>query len=261
MYSYEDIFFDFVDESSGRSAGAFLDKFAQRFMPGSVLDVGCGRGVWLNAWAAMGVTDISGVDGGYVRQSSLKIPVTRFFAQDISLPFSLNRRFDLVQCLEVAEHLPEAKADILLKNLVTHGDVILFSAAQPGQGGEYHVNEQPLNYWASKFRSLGYKPFDYPRKAVEGLKTVEPWYRYNTLLYINDNGVSKLPPEISATYLPDVNTSSYISFTWRIRCGLFSMLPRRVIHSLARCKHQIAQHVRRLKEYKKRLLAAINFLN
>ena len=42
---------------------------------------------------------------------------------------------------------------------------MLFSAAVPGQGGENHVNEQPLAYWRAIFREHGYSAVDYSAPA------------------------------------------------------------------------------------------------
>ena len=47
-------------------------------------------------------------------------------------------------------------ADTFVQNLVRHASgAILFSAAPPGQGGEFHVNEQPYEYWRGKFQRCG----------------------------------------------------------------------------------------------------------
>ncbi len=58
---------------------------------------------------------------------------------------------------EVAEHLPESGADRFVKLLCGLSDVIVMSAAEPGQGGNEHLNEQPHSYWIAKFESLGFK--------------------------------------------------------------------------------------------------------
>ena len=135
-------------ESSGRPSAAAIVPLLQQMLPiASVVDVGCANGAWVAEWLRRGVSDAVGVDGEYVDQSSLVIPPECFHAADLSRPFSLGRRFDLVQCLEVGEHIPAEYADVFVGNLVDHGNLVLFSAATPGQGGEYHVNEQPMEYW------------------------------------------------------------------------------------------------------------------
>jgi 2-polyprenyl-3-methyl-5-hydroxy-6-metoxy-1,4-benzoquinol methylase len=62
-------------------------------------------------------------------------------------PLDLEKEFDLVVSLEVAEHLPASAADQFVNTLVKHGKKILFSAAIPGQGGQDHLNEQWPDYW------------------------------------------------------------------------------------------------------------------
>jgi 2-polyprenyl-3-methyl-5-hydroxy-6-metoxy-1,4-benzoquinol methylase len=140
---YRPEFFDYIERGSLRSAATVIPIIRSLARVESVLDIGCGRGAWLSEWRRQGVGDVAGADGSYVDQASLAIPVEQFIATDLSQPIDLRRRFDLVQCLEVAEHLPADSADTLVDSLVRHGSVILFSAAVPGQGGEHHVNEQP----------------------------------------------------------------------------------------------------------------------
>jgi hypothetical protein len=90
-----------------------------------------------------------------VETARLAMPAKHFAAFDLSRPFRLGRRFDLVQSLEVAEHIPPAQTEIFVDNLAAHGDVILFSAAVPGQGGEFHVNEQPYDTGARSSPLVG----------------------------------------------------------------------------------------------------------
>ena len=51
-----------------------------------------------------------------------------------------------------------AFADVFVDSLCRHGELIIFSAAVPGQGGERHVNEQPLEYWREKFAGHAVTP-------------------------------------------------------------------------------------------------------
>jgi hypothetical protein len=67
-------------------------------------------------------------------------------------------RFDLITCIEVAEHLPGSAADTLCNTIARHmheGSRLIFSAAPPGQSGEYHQNLQPPSYWRSKLYECG----------------------------------------------------------------------------------------------------------
>lgn len=239
-HRYGGRFFDYVDATSGRSASALLSRLHLGFAPRSVLDVGCGRGVWLAAWKATGVESVLGLDGPYVETASLRVAPDEFLATDLAVPFDLRRRFDVVQCLEVAEHLPATSADTLVASIVRHGDVVLFSAAPPGQGGEHHVNEQPLGYWIERFASHGYHAFDCVRPAIQGVTEIEPWYRYNTILLANAAGMARLSGAEGALGAGAITSpDSYAPLAWRLRCALLRRLPRPVVEALARLQHAL----------------------
>jgi len=82
-------------------------------------------------------------------------------------------RFDLCMCLEVAEHIEPEYADILVDNCCVLSDLILFTAAKPGQGGLGHVNLQPYDYWLGKFKARGYTLRS--DKVAEFKSSLEPW--------------------------------------------------------------------------------------
>ena len=180
---YNSSFFDEVSQGTRESAHVVVPLVYELVRPASVLDVGCATGTWLSAWTNAGVADVLGVDGDYVDRTALEIPLGNFAPVDLQQPFSLGRRFDLVQTLEVAEHLDEERADGFVDSLVRHGDVILFSAAIPGQGGTHHVNEQWPSYWAKKFEKAGYTAYDVVRPRIWSDPRVQVWYRQNMLLF------------------------------------------------------------------------------
>lgn len=154
----------------------------QMIKPVSVLDVGCGTGTWLKTFEEQGVSDYVGVDGDYVDRSLLKIPVEKFESLNLQTSFAFRRKFDLVLCLEVAEHLDEIYADQFIESLCQHGDTIIFSAAIPGQGGQNHLNEQWPEYWEERFSSHGYYFHDVIRPMIWSNPKVEWWYRQNIFL-------------------------------------------------------------------------------
>jgi SAM-dependent methyltransferase len=203
-----------------------------------VLDVGCGRGVWLAIWLKHGAKDVQGVDGPYVDQSRLHIPTSQFLARDLAYPLKLERQFDLVQSLEVAEHLPEQAAEQFVDSLVRHGRLILFSAATPGQGGENHVNEQPWEYWRAKFAARDFELFDFLRPRLRSNRAVYLWYRHNVFVYAHRSITNSLPPAIAATCVaPEQPPANTLPYWARMRKAIVRRLPRRTIDQLARWMH------------------------
>ena len=159
----------------------------------SVIDVGCGTGEWLSVFRENGVEDIWGIDGPYVDQNQLEIPAGRFIPADLEQPFRMERRFDLVVSLEVAEHLSKRSAETFVGSLIELGSVILFSAAIPSQGGENHLNEQWPEYWTELFNSKGFVVVDALRRRVWNNEKVQWWYAQNTLIFVAQEQLRNYP--------------------------------------------------------------------
>lgn len=162
----------------------------------SVCDVGCGDGTWLRAFGEAGVTDLLGIDGEYVDEHLLRIPVANFVAMDLHHEISLPRSFDLVVSLEVAEHLPEDRAASFVRDLTRLARLTLFSAAIPGQGGRNHVNEQWQTYWTAMFGQHDYVVCDFLRPKIWRNRRIAYWYRQNALLFC-DRGLLEGIPELA----------------------------------------------------------------
>lgn len=178
QYSHDEVIHNFS------AAAEVLPILFEKYQPASVLDVGCGLGNWAFTAKKLGVSMIMGIDGDYVNRSLLKIQEQEFKGIDLRKPFDLNRKFELVICLEVAEHLPKESAETFIESLVNHADVILFSAALPGQGGQFHINEQWPSYWQKIFQSHEYQMIDFFRNKIWNNSKIDPWYRQNLFLVV-----------------------------------------------------------------------------
>ena len=145
-----------------------------------MLDVGCGSGGYLRLLRSAGATTAVGVEGF---EPSPDWPHELEFVQhDLRRRLELGRRFDLVLCLEVAEHLAPRFGRRLLRSLDRHaGRWILFSAARPGQRGHGHVNCRPLERWIDDFARLGWYPDVFTTLALRSLSTLH-WFRRNLVL-------------------------------------------------------------------------------
>ena len=180
---YTPKYYDSLEERSRPSAEQIAPLVVDLIHPASVIDVGCGSGVWLSVFAGHGVTDVWGMDGAWVEPESLRIPPDKFRSVDLTAPFRMDRQFDLVVSLEVAEHLPGECAATFVKSLTALAPVVLFSAAIPFQGGEHHVNEQWPDYWVKRFEDNGYVAIDWIRPRVWQKKEVAWYYAQNMLMY------------------------------------------------------------------------------
>jgi len=240
MHLYDRAYYNYINGGSTRSAEVLLPIVIRHLAVRSVADFGAGQGAWLSVWLRLGVTEITALDGAYVEQNALLVPKDAFVAADLSQQVRLGKTFDLVQSLEVAEHLPAAAAEQFVDNLVAHSSVVLFSAAVPGQGGEHHVNERPHSYWRRLFSDRGYVMFDLVRPFLIDRRVVEPWYRFNTFVYIAQDHVATLAKEIQPFRIdhdepiPDVSPLSY-----RVRKMAIRMLPLRAVTGLATLKKQL----------------------
>jgi SAM-dependent methyltransferase len=239
-HSYDTLFYEYQREGSMRSARGLLPIVMNALSVRSVLDIGCGAGAWLAAYQELGVTECLGVDGDYVDRQMLLINESLFRPCDIAKAFDLNRTFDLVQCLEVAEHVPRQACDTLVDNIIRHGHQVLFSAAVPGQGGEHHVNERNYDFWRNLFASRGYRFYDFVRPRANGREDIEPWYRYNVMFFVHDSAVQRLPSEIAATRIPDgAPIRDFSPVAYRLRKTFMRLFPEPIISMLAVLKHKL----------------------
>ena len=113
------------------------------------------------------------------------IRADEFMPYDLENALALDGKFDLAISMEVAEHLREESADTFVGSLCSASDVILFSAAHPGQGGDNHLNEQPMEYWQEKFSARGFRHIEI-RPAFKEYWKIEWWYRDNMALFVKE---------------------------------------------------------------------------
>lgn len=131
----------------------FVPLLKRLFDPKWMIDVGCGTGHFVLKAHFLGINCV-GVDGAHeALEKSVSMGLVR---HDLRIPLRPAIRYDLALCIEVAEHLEPEYADTLVETLCNCSDMVVMTAATPGQGGLQHVNEQPLDYWSDKFAFRGY---------------------------------------------------------------------------------------------------------
>lgn len=161
------------------------------FSPKSVVDVGCGLGTFLHVFKENGVTDVLGIDGPWVNKElvSQHIPLDCFLEKNLEEEITIDRRFDMAICLEVAEHLHKDYASALVSNLTDLSDIVVFSAAIPCQGGQNHINEQWLTYWEELFNTYGYALYDILRPQIWDNPNIFFWYKQNMVVFAKKRSV------------------------------------------------------------------------
>lgn len=194
-----------------RSPGIIVPKLIELLSPKSVIDIGCGWGTFLHVFEKNGITDIFGIDGAWVKEEDLFIKKENFAALELEKPIVPERQFDLVLCLEVAEHLDENAADTLIETLIGFGNTIVFSAAIKGQRGQNHVNEQMHDYWQKKFLNKGYVYYDALRPFFWNDENIDVWYKQNiflvahqSIIFNNSINATKVSYPVSTFVHPDL---------------------------------------------------------
>ena len=193
MNAYKRHFYKAQEVDSLRAAKHVLPIVLNLIRPKSIIDVGCGLGTWLSVCIEQGIQDVTGVDGDYVPKDMLRIPHDRFLVADLSKPLSLERKYDLVMALEVAEHIPGEFERLFVKSLTDLGPVVLFAAGVPMRSGHGHVNEQWQSHWVAIFSERSYSVLDYVRPKIWDDREIMWWYAQDTLLFIDRSWMSEHP--------------------------------------------------------------------
>ncbi|MDX1502484.1 MAG: methyltransferase domain-containing protein [Thermoanaerobaculia bacterium] len=150
---------------------------------GSAYDVGCANGFLVEELARAG-REAAGIELSPAVKELLPAELAaRVAIGDFA---EASGRWDLVCCVEVAEHLPPERSEELVATLAGLARRwIYFSAAPPGQGGRGHINCRPHAEWLGWFGEQGWRE-DVERtarlRAFLATRPSVPWLRVNSLL-------------------------------------------------------------------------------
>jgi SAM-dependent methyltransferase len=191
---HSDRYYDEMAHKALTSAQLIWPTLKAWFHPRSVVDVGCGRGAWLRVAREDQCDRVLGIDIKVSHPTDFLTNREYYRQADFREPFATALgTFDLAISLEVAEHLPESKAQHFIQELTRLSEVVVFSAAIPGQGGLGHINEQWPVYWASLFQQARFKCFDILRGQIWADVRIPIYYRQNIVLFVQEDAVAKYP--------------------------------------------------------------------
>jgi 2-polyprenyl-3-methyl-5-hydroxy-6-metoxy-1,4-benzoquinol methylase len=140
----------------GEFFGKIADELVRAFRPRRVFDAGCAHGFLVEALWDRGVEawgrDISRHANADVRQD------VRQYCSIGSIADPIEGQYDLLTCIEVLEHMPEAEAIRAIAAMTSVTNRILFSSSPSDFDEPTHINVRPAIYWLRLFAANGFTP-------------------------------------------------------------------------------------------------------
>jgi glycosyltransferase involved in cell wall biosynthesis len=169
-----------IDHEEREPALRLAKWISSALPPGTVLDIGCGPGTYVDALHTFGI-QARGIDVDDRVSGKEHLKYQSLF--DLTDADSA----DTVVCLEVAEHIEEVQADLVAAQVAgCVKKTLIWTAALPGQGGIGHINCQPREYWDKRLTAQGLvRNHELENKMLEfivqGPHMV--WFRNNVMLF------------------------------------------------------------------------------
>jgi glycosyltransferase involved in cell wall biosynthesis len=140
-------------DSISREEKPWADRLAlwikRELEPKTVLDIGCGPGIYVQSLQKHGI-HAHGID------IDLRVHGQPYLEYKSLFDLDQTAQAELVVCMEVAEHIESDLEDQVIDRVsAVVGKTLIWTAAVPGQGGIGHINCRPKEYWAEKFQSVG----------------------------------------------------------------------------------------------------------
>ena len=169
------------DDKKRETAEQVVDVFKKYIDFETVIDLGCGTGVYLDEFKKRCKIAI-GVDGNKDAKPDVLYDLGE--KQDFI-------GYDLAFSIEVAEHIAPEKADNFADNLCC-GEWIVMTTCPPDRSdSKYtkvaHLNEQHKPYWVNKMEKRGYKNeyllqnrMQEDFKKINGIPT---WFNHNLMVF------------------------------------------------------------------------------
>ncbi|MBP1464697.1 glycosyltransferase [Candidatus Chloroploca sp. M-50] len=145
--------------------GEIADEIVATIAPSDALDAGCALGLLVEQLRERGVA-AEGIDISEFAIANAPETVKPYVrVGSVAEPFE--RRYDLIICIEVLEHMPKEDSERAVANFCAHSDDILFSSSPFDYKEVTHFNVNPPEYWASLFARHGfYRDVDFDASFI-----------------------------------------------------------------------------------------------
>jgi hypothetical protein len=205
--AYKKDFFQSNYEDTWPMARYLAPLLKQYFKLGTVLDLGCASGHYIKAFEDCNVKAY-GIEGSVEAKETLvcgnphRVQFLdlreKLYHPLQSIKYSIEGTF-MVMSIEVAEHIEEEYVDNYIYNItLTEPEYIYMTAASVGQGGHFHVNCQPQEYWIDKLEEKGYK------HNPEHKRHITTWlYNRCKCYFVDDHNKNKCTGQFIPNWFPD----------------------------------------------------------
>jgi hypothetical protein len=179
-----------VDQTKPHLGGNFAELNPATFCPESweyvikkyniksVLDVGSGQGHAPDWFAKQGLESYA-IEGLKENVDHAIFPTELVDLTEQAY----TRAVDLVNCIEVVEHVEEKYLDNLLTTICC-GRYLFMTHAVPGQKGYHHVNCQPTSYWEEHLAQRGFRPAPEDTAEIQRLAKNSKHIRETGMLFV-----------------------------------------------------------------------------
>lgn len=124
--------------------------------PKRVLDAGCAHGFLVEAFWDLGV-EAWGIDISPFAIANVRRDMQPYCRLG-SISRDIEGHYDLITCIEVLEHMPEAEAIKAAELMCSSTETLLFSSTPSDFEEPTHINVRPLIYWLCLFQKHGFEP-------------------------------------------------------------------------------------------------------
>lgn len=127
----------------------YAEHIIKELNPDTVLDVGCAVGYLVESLRDRGI-EAEGIDISDYAIANVRPDMKPYCrVQDATIP--IQKKYHLITCIEMMEHLPADKVPVAIENICKHADMIIFSSTPFDYDEQTHVSVHAPSYWVEQF--------------------------------------------------------------------------------------------------------------